>query len=110
MDFKRRTAHVQLTKHQHECPCTIPDKYSQQWRVADAFLHPCPDEPHGNQQEQEALKNEAGHPENQVQHKTDQHAAQGFGHTKDWEISMGCLGRGTRSGPALTAEDSGRFP
>lgn len=50
------------TEHQHESLCAVPDKDNQQWRAADAFLHPCLDEPHDGQNEQEALENEAGHP------------------------------------------------
>src|SRR6266481_8614116 len=66
--YKDQCCH-QPTKYQNECPCTIPDEHNQQWHVADASFHPCLDEPHGDQNEQEALKNEAGHPGNQMQCK-----------------------------------------
>ena len=55
--------HPQLTKHQHECPCTILHKHNQQWYAPHASFHPYPNELHelhSNQNEQEALKNEAG--------------------------------------------------
>ena len=58
----QRTLHPLLTEDQHKGPCTVPDKHNQQWRAADASLHPCLDEPYDDQNEQDALKNEPGHP------------------------------------------------
>ena len=99
--------HPLLTENQHESPCPVSDKSNQQWRATDASLHPCLDEPHSYQNEKEALKNETGHPRNQVKRKSDRDIPQGFGRTKGWAIATGRSGGGTRSRPALMAEDSG---